>query len=154
LLWHAILHKFIFYLLYGYEGKTNFEEIEVRITKNSFYQLMLLKLNQYSLLDTRAVVQFHQVVCYLFAVVYVPYKVIGLTELFSHPIKHDILVRDLSAEICYPLVVRRHYLYRITHILNYVSTFSLITFVDRPIINRLEKRNKYNNLLTSKNFSY
>ncbi len=75
------------------------------------------------------------------AVVYVPYKVAGLMELLSHPIKRYILVRDLPAEMRYPLVVRRHYLYRITEVLKYLSTLGLITFVDRPIINRLEKLN-------------
>jgi hypothetical protein len=75
------------------------------------------------------------------AVVYVPYKVPGLMELLSHPIKRYILVRDLPAEMRYPLIVRRHYLYRITEVLKYLSTLGLITFVDRPMISRLEKLN-------------
>lgn len=75
------------------------------------------------------------------AVVYVPYKVPGLMELLSHPIKRYILVRDLPAEMRYPLVVRRQYLYRITEVLKYLSTLGLITFVDRPVVSRLEKLN-------------
>ncbi len=62
-------------------------------------------------------------------------------ELLSHPIKRYILVRDLPAEMRYPLIVRRHYLYRLTEVLKYLSTLGLITFIDRPIINRLEKLN-------------
>ncbi len=75
------------------------------------------------------------------AIVYVPYKVPGLMELLSHPTKRYILVRDLPAQMRYPLVVRRHYLYRITEVLKYLSTLGLITFVDRPTITRLEKSN-------------
>ena len=62
-------------------------------------------------------------------------------ELLSHPIKRYILVRDLPAQMRYPLVVRRHYLYRITEVLKYLSTLGLITFIDRPTITRLEKLN-------------
>jgi hypothetical protein len=75
------------------------------------------------------------------AIVYVPYKVPGLMELLSHPTKRHILVRDLPAEMRYPLIVRRHYLYRIIDVLKYLSTLGLVTFVDRSTLSRLEKLN-------------
>jgi len=56
------------------------------------------------------VVQFYQIFCYLFAVVYVPYKAADFMEL-------------LPAKMFYPLVVRHHYLYRL-------SRLGLITFVN------------------------
>ena len=62
-------------------------------------------------------------------------------ELLSHPTKRYILVRNLPAEMRYPLVVRRQYLYRIIDVLKYLSILGLITFVDRPTKSRLEKLN-------------
>lgn len=171
----AILHKFLFYLLYGYEGKIDMEENEYHLdsdqpllSNDPEVQIILDSIpnprryigsNQGANwktfvppLDTRGrsiptgclylddVLMCMPVSIFL-AVVYVPYKVPGLMELLSHPIKRYILVRDLPAEMRYPLVVRRHYLYRITEVLKYLSTLGLITFIDRPIINRLEKLN-------------
>ncbi len=171
----AILHKFLFYLIYGYEGKIDTEEIESNL--DSDQPLLSTDPEVQSILDsipnTRRYIGSNQganwktfvpplttrgrsipsgclylddvlmcmPVSIFLAVVYVPYKVPGLMELLSHPIKRYILVRDLPAEMRYPLVVRRHYLYRITEVLKYLSTLGLITFVDRPVINRLEKLN-------------
>ncbi|CAF4706032.1 unnamed protein product [Rotaria sp. Silwood1] len=171
----AILHKFLFYLLYGYQGKINNEIIESTIdidpplvSNDPEVQTILDSIpttrryigsNQGANwktfvppLDTRGrsipsgclylddFLMCMPVSIFL-AIVYVPYKVPGLMELLSHPTKRYILVRDLPAEMRYPLVVRRHYLYRITEVLKYLSTLGLITFVDRPIISRLEKLN-------------
>jgi hypothetical protein len=171
----AILHKFLFYLLYGYEGKP--DTIEIESTIDSDQPLLSNDPEVQSTLDsiptTRRYIGSNQgatwktfvppidtrgrsippgclylddvlmcmPVSIFLAVVYVPYKVPGLMELLSHPVKRYILVRDLPAEMRYPLVVRRHYLYRITEVLKYLSTLGLITFVDRPVISRLEKLN-------------
>jgi hypothetical protein len=171
----AILHKFLFYLLYGYEGKTDIEQIDS--TLDSDQPLLSTDPEVQSILDsipnTRRYINYNQTanwktfippldtrgrsipsgclylddflmcmpISIFLAIVYVPYKVAGLMELLSHPIKRYILVRDLPAEMRYPLIVRRHYLYRIIEVLKYLSTLGLITFVDRPTINRLEKLN-------------
>ncbi|CAF4349448.1 unnamed protein product, partial [Rotaria sp. Silwood2] len=171
----AILHKFLFYLLYGYEGKVDNETIESTIDMDP--PLVSTDPEVQSILDsistTRHYIGSNQganwktfvppldtrgrsipsgclylddflmcmPVSIFLAIVYVPYKVPGLMELLSHPTKRYILVRDLPAEMRYPLIVRRHYLYRITEVLKYLSTLGLITFVDRPIISRLEKLN-------------
>ncbi|CAF3505753.1 unnamed protein product [Rotaria socialis] len=171
----AILHKFLFYLIYGYEGKVDTEPLESTIDMDQ--PLVSNDPEVQSILDSipnaRRYIGSNQganwktfvppldtrgrsipagclylddflmcmPVSIFLAVVYVPYKVPGLMELLSHPTKRYILVRDLPAEMRYPLVVRRHYLYRIAEVLKYLSTLGLITFVDRPIISRLEKLN-------------
>ena len=172
----AILHKFLFYLLVGYEGK---EECDHEDQHSVDYEPPLLSQDPIiqTLLDTipksRRYITSNQgatwktfvppldtrgrsipqsclylddllmcmPVSIFLAIVYVPYKVPGLMELLSHPTKRHILVRDLPAEMRYPLIVRRHYLYRITDVLKYLSTLGLVTFVDRPTLSRLEKLN-------------
>ena len=176
----AILHKFLYYLLYGYEGKADGEDVDPDlnssnseceqplVSNDSEVQALLDSITETRRyfgsnqganwktfvppLDTRGrsipagclylddVLMCMPISIFL-AVVYVPYKVPGLMELLSHPTKRHILVRDLPAEMRYPLVVRRHYLYRITDVLKYISTLGLITFVDRPALSRLEKLN-------------
>ena len=173
----AILHKFLFYLLYGYEGKLDLDESATSSEFESDQSIVSVDPEIQTILDSiptpRRYINCNQTVnwktfvppldsrgrsipagcLYLddvlmcmpvsifLAIVYVPYKVPGLMELLSHPIKRHILVRDLPAEMRYPLIVRRHYLYRIIEVLKYLSTLGLITFIDRPIINRLEKLN-------------
>ena len=46
----AILHKFLFYLLYGYEGKTNTIEIEVRIKTSFFRWINTVRFSRLSML--------------------------------------------------------------------------------------------------------
>ena len=172
----AILHKFLFYLLYGYEGQLENDENQLNsnecepslISSDIHIQTLLNSIAESRRylstsqgthwkrfvppIDTRGrsipsgclylddVLMCMPVSIFL-AVVYVPYKVPGLMELLSHPTKRHILVRDLPAEMRYPLIVRRHYFYRITDVLKYLSTLGLITFVDRPTLSRLEKLN-------------
>ncbi|CAF1164023.1 unnamed protein product [Adineta ricciae] len=171
----AILHKFMFYLLYGYEGNLEHEDLDTSFDSEQSLVSTLPEVQTIlnSIPNTRRYTNVNQganwktfvppldtrgrsippgclylddflmcmPVSIFLAIVYVPYKVPGLMELLSHPTKRYILVRDLPAEMRYPLVVRRHYLYRIIEVLKYLSTLGLITFVDRPTISRLEKLN-------------
>lgn len=134
-----ILHRFLWYLTYGYEGSTtplpavdnNSSESAVYLNEMS-WKRYVAPLPEYPGFDRGwcllADAVSNMPVSMFLHLVRIPYKIDGMLEVLADPLKAATLVRDLPQEMRCALMFRRHYATCIYQLVQLMSIMGLASF--------------------------